>query len=145
MRLWTCKELRVKRGQTGFYLRPPLPGTPLVPSRLSTTWRARARHAAPAAIYIYIYIYIYIIHIYIEREIYMYIYIYIYIYISDGSTKAPWRRADGVIYKCGYIYIYICIYTYVWDHQQTRPHTTCDLRTRIGTGGFDTLTIRMID
>ena len=33
MRVWTCKLLRVKRDQTSRDLRPPVLGTPLVPSR----------------------------------------------------------------------------------------------------------------
>ena len=33
MRVWTCEELRVKRDQTSCCLRPPILGTPLVPSR----------------------------------------------------------------------------------------------------------------
>ena len=37
VRVWTCKEFRVKLNQTSCYLRPPLLGTPLVPSRTSLT------------------------------------------------------------------------------------------------------------
>ena len=33
MRVWTCKESKVKHNQTSCYLRPPFLGTPLVPSR----------------------------------------------------------------------------------------------------------------
>ena len=32
IRVWTCKEMRAKHGQTSFYSGPPCLGTPLVPS-----------------------------------------------------------------------------------------------------------------
>ena len=35
MRVWTCKELRVKHDRASCYLRPPFLGTPFVPPRLS--------------------------------------------------------------------------------------------------------------
>ena len=36
MRVWTCKELRAKHDRTSSYLRPPLLGTPLAPSGLTS-------------------------------------------------------------------------------------------------------------
>ena len=43
MRVWTCKELRVKPNQISCYLRPPFLGTPLVPSREKEPDKNRGR------------------------------------------------------------------------------------------------------
>ena len=81
MRVWTCKELGVKHGQTSGYLRPPFPGTPLVPSRERAQNSGRKRARSPGLYYItYIYTYIYI-YTHNDNKHVDYIYIYIYIYI----------------------------------------------------------------
>ena len=49
MRVWTCKESRVKHDQTRCYLRPPFLGTPFVPSRpLIVHYRIWNPHWHPA-------------------------------------------------------------------------------------------------
>ena len=118
MRVWTCKELRVKHDQASCYLRPPFLGTFLVPSRVMITPHAPGMSACISlSLYIYIYMYTHVmityvphisicvyVHMYIHVYVCVYIYIYIYIYVCMYVCT----------YVCMYVCMYVCVYVYMY-------------------------------